>query len=205
MRIRTFTSVALVLAVLIIGWSVYGRFFAEAAPGDLAYRAGTRAFEDGDYTRAESDYREALVESPKDLSALRGLARTLHEQGRSEEALTVYGEAIARAPDFGATYADRGVLLDSAGRHEEALGDYMRALKLDPELARGPSWLKRLLRKEPAPMIGERTAYLRAELAKPESERALHKPGAERQCPAVPEVNGSTKRAASGPQGRLFC
>jgi tetratricopeptide (TPR) repeat protein len=129
-------------------------------------------------TASTADYRQALAEAPKHLFALRGLAQSLHQEGRYDEALTIYDEAIARAPEFGATYANRGILLDTMGRHEEALADYMRALKLDPKLAEGPNWLTRFLRNQPQapPTIADRAAYLRAELAKPESERVLSKP-----------------------------
>ena len=175
---RALKAVAVAMAVLFIGWAVYDKFFAAVAPGDMAYFAGNRAFEDGEYARAEADYRQALAAAPEHLFALRGLARSLHEQGRSDEALAAYDEAIARAPKFGATYANRGILLDTIGRHEEALADYTRALKLDPKLAEGPHWLTRFLRNQPQPppTIADRAAYLRAELAKPEAERVLRKP-----------------------------
>ncbi len=174
----TLKAVAVAMAVLFLGWAVYDRFFAEVAPGDMAYFAGNRAFEDGDYARAESDYRAALAAAPEHLFALRGLAQSLHQQSRYDEALAVYDEAIARAPEFGATYANRGILLDTMGRHQQALADYMRALKLDPKLAEGPSWLTRFLRNQPTPppTIADRAAYLRAELAKPEGERVLRLP-----------------------------
>ena len=54
----------------------------------------------------------------------------------------------------------------------------MHALELDPELAEGPSWLTRFLRNQAdaPPTIADRARYLRAELAKPESERVLRVP-----------------------------
>jgi len=64
------------------------------------------------------------------------------------------------------------------GRHEEALADYDQALRLDREIASGPHWLTRFLRKQPEapPTIADRAAYLRAELAKPADERVLRIP-----------------------------
>jgi tetratricopeptide (TPR) repeat protein len=175
---RVLKLVAVVLAVAFVGWAVYDKFFAATAPGDMAYLAGNRAFEDGDYDRAKADYQEALRANPGHLFALRGLAQSLHMLGANEDALATYDEAIAHDPDFGATYANRGILLDSMGRHEEALADYMRALELDPSLADGPNWLTRFLRNQPEPPsnIAKRAEYLRHELAKPEGERVLSKP-----------------------------
>jgi tetratricopeptide (TPR) repeat protein len=175
---RALKAVAVAMAVLFVGWAVYDKFFAAVAPGDMAYFAGNQAFADGEYARAEADYRDALAAAPEHLFALRGLARSLHRQGRYDEALTAYDEAIARAPEFGATFANRGILLDTLGRHADALADYTRALELDPKLAEGPHWLTRFLRNQPAPppTIADRAAYLRAELAKPESERTLRQP-----------------------------
>jgi tetratricopeptide (TPR) repeat protein len=175
---RTLKWVAVAMAVLFVGWAVWDKFFAAAAPGDMAWHAGNRAFEDGQYERALADYRSALEEAPDHVHALQGLATALHKLGRRDEALAVYDEAIARQPEVGATYANRGILLDTMGRHEEALADYDKALALDPELAEGPHWMTRFLRNQPdaPPTIADRAGYLRAELAKPEAERVLRMP-----------------------------
>jgi tetratricopeptide (TPR) repeat protein len=175
---RALKLVAVAMAVAFVGWAVYEKFVVDVAPGDMAYHSANRLFEDGKYERAAKAYRTALEQAPGHLDALRGLARSLHMAGKHDEALALYDEAIAHAPEFAATYANRGILLDTMGRHEEALADYMRALELDPELAEGPSWLTRFLRKqaEAPPTIADRARYLRAELAKPESERVLRVP-----------------------------
>ena len=175
---RLLKLVALALVLAFVGWAVYDNFFAGVAPGDRAELAGDRAFEDGAYERAEAAYRAALAEDPMHLAALRGLARSLHLQGKHDRALATYDEAIAHAPDFAATYANRGILLETMERREEALADYMRALELDPELADGSSWLTRFLRDQPEapPTIADRASHLRAELAKPQAERVLRIP-----------------------------
>ena len=182
---RTLKTIAIAMAVLFIGWATYDRFVADVAPGDMAYHAGNRAFEDAEYARAAADYRQALAEAPDHIWALRGLARTLHLQGQYEESLALYDQAIERDPDFAGTYANRGILLDSMGRHEDALDDYDRALALDAEVAEGPHWLTRFLRNQPEapPTIVDRARYLRAELAKPEAERVLR----------VPDIDGQQR------------
>jgi tetratricopeptide (TPR) repeat protein len=190
---RALKVVAVVLAVAFVGWAVYDKFFGSVAPGDMAYHAGNRAFEDGNYQRAAEEYRAALEENPDHVHALRGLARSVHLAGQHDEALVLYDEAIARTPaqpqDEGeraalaANYANRGILLDTLGRHEAALADYNRALEIDREIAKGPHWLTRFLRNQPEapPTIADRAAYLRAELAKPEGERVLRMPEIDQQ------------------------
>ena len=190
---RALTATAIVMVVAFVGWAVYDKFFGGVAPGDMAYHAGNRAFEDGRYQRAAEEYRAALQENPDHIHALRGLARSVHLGGQHDEALVLYDEAIARTPGqpqdegertaLAANYANRGILLDTMGRHEEALADYTRALELDPEIAKGPHWLTRFLRNQPEapPTIAERAAYLRAELAKPEAERVLRMPDVDAQ------------------------
>jgi tetratricopeptide (TPR) repeat protein len=185
---RALKAVAVAMVVGFVGWAVYDKFFASVAPGDMAYHAGNQAVEDGLYERAAEQYRAALDDDPEHLHALRGLARSLHLAGRHDEALVLYDEAIARRPEqpeddgeqaaVAADYANRGILLDTMGRHEQALADYTTALEIDREIAKGPHWLTRFLRNqpEPPPTIADRAAYLRAELAKPESERLLRVP-----------------------------
>ena len=180
---RFLKLVAIAMVVGFLGWAVYEKFWVGSAPGDLAYHEANTLFEDGFYDRAAAAYREALAEKPDHLHALRGLARSLHKTGAHEEALALYDESIAIEPDFAGTYANRGILLDTLGRHEEALANYMTALDLDPEIADGPHWLTRFLRNQAdaPPTIADRAAYLRAELAKPEAERVLLKPGVDEQ------------------------
>jgi tetratricopeptide (TPR) repeat protein len=185
---RALKAIAVVMVVGFVGWAVYDKFFGSVAPGDMPYHAGNQAFEDGLYERAADEYRAALAANPEHRYALHGLARSLHLAGRHEKALVLYDEVIARTtgpPEdegeraaLAAAYANRGILLDTMGRHEEALADYNRALEADREVAKGPHWLTRFLRNQPEapPTIADRAAYLRAELAKPESERVLRVP-----------------------------
>ena len=169
---------AIVLAIAWVGWSIYDSMISTRNPGDLAYLEANNLFEDGEYQRALDKYDQALNEDPDHLHAMRGRARSLMQLGRPAQALAAFDAAISLAPDFGATYANRGILHDRMGRYQKAIEDYARALELDPELAEGPHWLTRFLRNQPQkpPGIAERAAYLRRELAKPESERLLKVP-----------------------------
>ncbi len=169
---------AITLAIAWVGWSIYDSSIAPRNPGDLAYLDANTLFEDGEYARALAFYEKALGIDPNHIHAMRGRARTLLELERYADALAAFDQAIAREPDFGATYANRGILHDRMGHHQKAVADYEQALALDPELAEGPHWLTRFLRKQPEkpPGIAERAAYLRNELAKPEGQRLLRVP-----------------------------
>jgi tetratricopeptide (TPR) repeat protein len=103
--------------------------------------------------------------------------------GRNDDALRRFDSAIVRDPEFAATYANRGILHDRMGHYELAIADYDRALSLDSEISEGPHWLTRFLRlqAEKPPDIAERAAYLREQLAKPESERLLRVPELDEQ------------------------
>lgn len=169
---------AIVLTALWVGWSAYDTFVLQRNPGDLEYLEGNTLFEDGAYERALAKYEAALAENPRHAHAMRGRARTLMQLGRSSEARAAFDEVIELHPEFGASYANRGILHDRMGRYREAIADYERALELDPELGEGPHWLIRFLRNQPEkpPGIGDRAAYLRAQLAKPPDERLLRVP-----------------------------
>ncbi len=185
---RILKVVAVVMVAAFVGWAAYEQFVGKVQPGDLHYHAGNRAFEDGQYERAVVEFQRALSEAPDHANALRGLAISLHQAGRHDDALAIYDDAIARAAELpaddaeraalAASYANRGILLDTMGRHEEALMSYEMALGIDVEVAKGPHWLTRFLRKQPEtpPTVADRARYLRAELAKPEAERVLRNP-----------------------------
>ncbi len=175
-RFLKYTAIG--LAAIVLGWGLYDSFVGERGPGDAAYLAGNRLFEDAAYERALEEYERALVERPDHIHALRGLARTLMQLGRYDAALGAFDEVIAREPEIGFTYANRGILHDRMGDYESAIRDYEKAMSLNPETADGPNWMTRFLRLQPdkPPGIAERAAYLRAELAKPEHQRVLKVP-----------------------------
>lgn len=168
---------AIVMVVGWVGWTIYDGFVRPRDAQSVVAGAAHRAFADGQYEKARQGYRELLEQDPNDLDARRGLARTLMEMERYDEALAQFNRAIDADPDFGATYANRAILYDRTGRYRKALTDYRRAIELDPELDEGPGWLTRFLRNQPdVPTIGERADYIAAQLEKPPEERMLRNP-----------------------------
>lgn len=177
-RLYRFLKYAAIVVVLgWIGWSIYDSFVKPRDAESVAAAAAHRAFADGQYERAREGYSELLRANPGDLDARRGLARTLLQMERYDEALVQFNQAIEADPDFGATYANRGILHDRMGHYEQALADYRRAIELDSEVAEGPGWLTRFLWNQPeVPTVGARAEYLAAELEKPPGERRLRDP-----------------------------
>ena len=171
-------SVALLLGAIFLGWMIWEGLLKESAPGEKAYEAANRYFEDGLYQQAFKHYEAALQEDPELLPAMRGQARSLMQMGKNQEALEIFNEVIYREPNFAPSYANRGILHDRMGNYEQAIADYEKSIELDAEMVEGPNWLTRFLRLQPEkpPTVADRAAYLRHELAKPESERVLRVP-----------------------------
>lgn len=169
---------AILMGVAFLGWMVWGGLLQEQVPGEKAYEAANRYFEDGLYQEALDNYEAALREDPQLLPAMRGQARSLMQMGKNQEALAIFNEVIYREPGFAPSYANRGILHDRIGHYQQAIADYEKAVELDPEMVEGPNWLTRFLRLQvdKPPTIADRAAYLRKELAKSESERVLRIP-----------------------------
>lgn len=174
---------ALLLTIAWIVWSIYDGAIREKTIGENYYHAGNKFFEDGLYDDALDAYQQALDKNPYLIHARRGIARTLMQLNRYEEALSVFNNVITQEPDFAASYANRGILHDRLQSYTAAIADYEKAIQLDPELAKGPSWLTRFLRNqaEKPPTILDRMNYLKAEQKKPEGERILQIPEKDRE------------------------
>ncbi len=174
-RLLRIIAVAMILAW--VAWAIYDRVRV-AEPGDDSYLAANTLFEDGFYERALTTYRDTLAEAPDHLPALRGMANSLIQLDRHEDALITIARAIQLDPVFPGHYATRGIIHDHLGRFDLAMTDYRRALEQDPELAEGMHWLDRLLHNVPEtpPTIADRLAYLRDQMALPPEERLLRVP-----------------------------
>lgn len=175
---KTLKTIAITFGLLWLGWTIYEGVIRESIPGEKAYEAANRYFEDGNYNQALNEYEAALKEAPDLLPALRGKARSLMQLEKHLEALSVFNDAIDKAPDFAPAYANRGILYDRMGKYEKAIADYDKAVSLDAEKVEGPGWLTRFLRleTETVPTVAARSQYLKEQLAKPESERVLRVP-----------------------------
>ena len=81
---------------------------------------------------AEAAFRRALDLRPRNAEAARGLAETLIDQGRSDEALAVLEQAAERDVEDARLLLLRGSLLAAADQGDRAEAAFQRALILDP-------------------------------------------------------------------------
>ena len=102
---------------------------------------------------AETYYRRALVADPGNLASLLGLGRLVAEQGRAEEAFSLFERAIEIAPDYPFAYVDRAHVMTALGDLTGALSDLTTAIDLMPDyywnyIDRGRLYLQNMKRKE---------------------------------------------------------
>jgi tetratricopeptide (TPR) repeat protein len=82
---------------------------------------------------AERHFKDALAENPRDDTALRELALTVHmHDGREAEALEVIDRAIAVDPNDSLHHAARAFILNGLERPKDALTAAREARRLDP-------------------------------------------------------------------------
>ena len=174
---RVLKAIALIMALSWVTWSLYD-FMRTKSPADFAYHAASNYFADGDYSRALVEYQSALDVNPGYLPAKRGQAEAFIMLKREREAIAIYRELLARDANNAGFYANLGIAYDRLGEHHNALQSYLTALRLDPEIADGPSWMTRFLRNQydKPPGIAERAKYLQAQLDLPEDQRELRRP-----------------------------
>jgi len=184
---KTLKMVAVFLGLAWVGWAAYDNF-SNDNPYAVTMEAGRKYFKDGDYAAALNEFSQVATNEPRNIEAVDGVARSLMQLGRNDEAMQTFDGLIAQAPGYvetpdeqrllGASYANRGILNDRLGNYETAIADYEKAAALEEELNEGPHWLTRFLRNQPENQatILERAEYLRAQLLLPEDKRVLRVP-----------------------------
>jgi tetratricopeptide (TPR) repeat protein len=111
------------LGVLYAQYGMYAEALAEfqtsAALGyaKAAINIGNVAFLAGDYPTAAAWFQKSLDAYPTDAAALIGLARSLYELDRFDEADAYFKKATSQSPDVGVRYGYLSARVgDSAGR-----------------------------------------------------------------------------------------
>lgn len=99
-----------------------------AAWDELAYAAVMS----GNYAEAEAHYRKVLELMPTDFTALLGMARTLVERNRYEEALDYHKRAVAQRPRSAVAQARLGFNYFQLGSFDDAETCLLSAEHIDP-------------------------------------------------------------------------
>ena len=186
---KRFITLMLILTVVMFSIWIGVAWFKEGTPGDFEVRQGDIKLSDGAYEEAIELFELSLAAQPDHRGALHGKAASLIMLERYDEAEAVLSYLI----DFlirtledddptgigalSAAYTNRGIIRDRQGRHREAYDDYVDSVKIDYEIADGPSWIEHLLYYEHEPSSAlKRARYLYKQFQLPEEERLLTLP-----------------------------
>jgi protein O-GlcNAc transferase len=99
----------------------------------------------GRFAEAETLYRQALQQNPRDPDVLHCLGLLCLQQGRNAEALKLLDEAVAVDGDFAPIHANRARALGALNRADDAIMAWQRALALQPDDHAGQLALAALL------------------------------------------------------------
>ena len=102
---------------------------------DELFRQGNAAQAAGNYSQAETIFRQVIRINPQDTNAYNNLGLALRRQGKLEEAITNYQKAIQLDPKDASAYNNLGIALSDQGKLEEAITNYQKAIQLDPKFA----------------------------------------------------------------------
>lgn len=115
--------------------------FADTKAAVEAAKAGEKAFDSGDYTKAVELFTKAIAEHDSNPSFYGNRGNSYSSLGKLDEALKDYDTAIKKAIAFSGDPKDkrlayflynRGYAYDRAGKPKEALAEYVKTIELDP-------------------------------------------------------------------------
>ena len=97
------------------------------------FKQGNAAQDAGNYSQAETIFRQVIRINPQDAIAYNNLGNALSDQGKLEEAITNYQKAIQLDPKDASAYNNLGIALSDQGKLEEAITNYQKAIQLNPK------------------------------------------------------------------------
>ena len=98
---------------------------------ETATTRGDDAFMKGDYSAALGFFKSALDEDPKNADAHIGVAISLAELGKLEEAHARFTKSIEAMPEVTAFYINRGEVSNLMDKQDEACSDWKTACDMD--------------------------------------------------------------------------
>jgi rhomboid protease GluP len=123
--------IALAILLLIAGTSVAVAAQRESASTFIL--RGQHALEDGDFTAAESLFRQAVTRDPDSGDALFYLGVTLSEQGQMAEAIPTYQDALRLEPKLAEAHWNLAVAYAALNRPADAIAEFEAFIALRPD------------------------------------------------------------------------
>lgn len=125
-----YAFLAIVAILWSLGSSAFWYFLRES------YRSGHEAWEKGNYSKAEQQFRLVVSFYPQSADANHYLAMALHEQNKLDEAEIFYRKALAIDPNSSAAYYSLGNVLYNSNKPQAAITAYRKAIRLKPDYAK---------------------------------------------------------------------
>ena len=177
-------KISIAMIILFTSWLIWDHI-SNKPLGSNDYSAANKAFKDKNYEIAYKNYLKAYDQNNEDVYIIEGLARSLMELNKYEDAIKYFELAIYKDGNFALAYANLGILYDRIGNHEQAMELYEQALILDANLEKGMHWLDRLLYnvQEVPPSIKDRLLYLKEQFLLNEDKRLLSVPEIDKDQP----------------------
>lgn len=99
----------------------------------IAYNQGNQFLHDGEYEKAEEQFRIAISEDINFVDAYDHLGIVLRRQDKFEEALEIFNKSISLNPENLVPYINIAVVFKSIQKPNEAISIYEIVRKLDPD------------------------------------------------------------------------
>jgi tetratricopeptide (TPR) repeat protein len=93
------------------------------------------SLEETDVVKAEEAYRHALHDDPMHLGAVVNLGALLCDQGKCQEAVSLFEQTIATGSSNSLLHFNHAIALEDLARVPEAVEAYEHALAVDPDMA----------------------------------------------------------------------
>lgn len=99
-----------------------------------AYNTALRAYDKGDWAKAEEYFKQVLVDEPNSADVYYHLGDVYRFEGKYTEAMSAYNQGIKLDANFAPSYLGKGqiYLAQSPVKLEEALQNFSKAVELDP-------------------------------------------------------------------------
>ena len=102
---------------------------------DQLFQQGNAAQDRGNFSEAESIFRQVINIDPNNAYAYNNLGNALYKQGKLEQAISSFRKVIELNPNLALAYNGLGNALEKQGNSEQAITNYQQAVELDPNYA----------------------------------------------------------------------